>query len=132
MTNDRKYQIWAKTDFGVQAFLVVATVVLSVAYSPIFLLFMAMPIGAWQVLAGLISFFGFKKNDRKFYLLAVAAYGIFYLIADQYQLVNATFMLTTIPLAAWSFWMAWRDFRGLRAAQTTATEPPFSDPGTPE
>lgn len=122
MTNDRKYQIWAKTDFGVQAFLVVATVVLSVAYSPIFLLFMAMPIGAWQVLAGLISFFGFKKNDRKFYLLAVVAFGIFFLIADEYHLVNAVFMFLVVPFWLWSFWMAWQDFRAERAKKPAPHE----------
>jgi hypothetical protein len=122
MKNDRKYQIWTKIDFGVQAFLAVATIVLSAVYSPIFLLMMAMPIGVWQPLASLISFFGFKKGNRKFYLIAVAAFGIFFLIADQYHRIDTTSMLLVVPLGLWSFWMSWRDFRAGLAAEAHQPE----------
>jgi hypothetical protein len=115
MTNERKYQIWTKIDFGVQVVLAIATIILSAAYSPIFLLVMAVPIGLWQPLAGLISFFGFRRGNRKFYLVAVVAFGIFFLIADEYHIVDATFMFLVVPFWLWSFWMAWQDFRAERA-----------------
>ena len=86
----RKQQIWVKIDFWVQAALVAATIGMSIFSSPFFLLVMAIPLGFWQSMGGLVHFFAFKKSDRKPYLLGVLAFGVVFFAMEQYHLMDAT------------------------------------------
>lgn len=110
MSTTHKHQNWVKIDFWVQVALVGATIGLSIFSSPMFLPIMAIPIGFWQSVGGLVHFFAFKKSNRKPYLLGVLAVGLIFFAMEQYHLMDATAMLLVVPLAVWSFALTVQDY----------------------
>jgi hypothetical protein len=106
----RRQRIWVSIDFWVQIALLAATAGLYIFSSPFFLLFMAIPIGLWQGLGGLVHWLVFKKSNRKPYLMGVLACGAIFFVLGQSNLMNASAMLLVAPLAVWNFILTARDF----------------------
>ena len=106
---------WIRTDYWVQTVIGVGILVSAVTVVGIyFSLFLLIPLGAWQVVSGLVAAL---KNDRlqQIYLTVVAVYfGFWYLNVETiYTNFFVFLMIIAVVIGVWKYTVVRADYKSL-------------------
>lgn len=105
---------WIRTDYWVQTVIGVGILVSAVTVVGIyFSLFLLIPLGAWQVVSGLVAAL---KNDRlqQIYLGVIAVYfGFFYFVETIYTNFFVFLMIIAVVIGVWKYTVVRADYKSL-------------------
>ena len=105
---------WIRTDYWVQTVIGVGILVSAVTVVGIyFSLFLLIPLGAWQVVSGLVAAL---KNDRlqQIYLGVIAVYfGFFYFVETIYTNFFVFLMIIAFVIGVWKYTVVRADYKSL-------------------
>ncbi len=115
MNIHRKNRIFIVLDFWIQSAMFVAVlgvVALMDTFSvALTILTMAIPIGIWQVMNGMIYLFAFKRINRRPYLIGSAAcLFILYISAHLDNVLDSLVFFLMAFLAIWNYALTVRDY----------------------
>ena len=106
---------WIRTDYWVQTVIGVGILISAVTVVGIyFSLLLLIPLGAWQVMSGLVAAF---KNDRlqQIYLGVVAVYFGFWYLTVETMYTNFFFflMIIAVVIGIWKYTVVRADYKSL-------------------